>query len=600
MTLILDSITVQGFGSYTQMVTLTLGGQGAVAIVGANGAGKSTIASKALAWCLYGKTAPERMGSGTGMMRGKSILHPKAKKAIVMVALRRGDEMITITRERKRKGADKLTIDADPAEQGDVDAIIGVDYDVFVRTCLRGQADPWNWAEATDGRKREVLDAISGADRLAEPYERAKRILRDLLAIEDSYRQREAAAERRVQESDPAGAERNLAQWEADQATRLASARSELQRLREVLAQKQKADAAAAGLQAQRQTVHAPAFNLKPQEDWESEQRHKYTVADGQLAVLRTQLAAIPHHTPGANCPTCGQAVGPDAPVEKIRSDLTQKVAAATAVREQAHAEYSDAHRRLEEARAYVRQEQAKYEAELKRTQVPAPQAPAAQEAVEKAERWVQEIERAENPWARAVEQARAHHETAKRDLGHLSEARRQAHEDLVLAQGWVDVLHPKGVRSHMSRTALAAIETAANSWLSVLTGGAMQISLLPTKDVKGGSREEIQVIVTMNGEERDLISLSGGEKRRVNLAVDMGIAAVFAKGGALALSLLVLDEEVFSGMDEQGKQAVAQAIHQAGVADVVVIDHDPRLSGVLPRTIEVTRGPEGSQIEEL
>ena len=112
--------------------------------------------------------------------------------------------------------------------------------------------------------------------------------------------------------------------------------------------------------------------------------------------------------------------------------------------------------------------------------------------------------------------------------------------------------------------------------------------------------KEEINVIVTLEGTERDLMSLSGGEKRRVNLAVDMGIAAVFARGGSLALSLLVLDEEVFSGMDEQGKQAVAQALHRAGVADVLVIDHDDRLVGVLPRTIKVERDENGSHIEEL
>ena len=66
-------------------------------------------------------------------------------------------------------------------------------------------------------------------------------------------------------------------------------------------------------------------------------------------------------------------------------------------------------------------------------------------------------------------------------------------------------------------------------------------------------------------------------------------------------MSLLVLDEEVFSGLDEAGKSGVVTALHHAGVDDVVVIDHDPRLSGVLPRTVRVYLGPDGySRTEEV
>jgi len=50
----------------------------------------------------------------------------------------------------------------------------------------------------------------------------------------------------------------------------------------------------------------------------------------------------------------------------------------------------------------------------------------------------------------------------------------------------------------------------------------------------------------------------------------------------------------VFSGLDAQGKAAVAHAIAGAGVSDVLIIDHDPTLAGALGRTIEVSRGSDG------
>ena len=127
-----------------------------------------------------------------------------------------------------------------------------------------------------------------------------------------------------------------------------------------------------------------------------------------------------------------------------------------------------------------------------------------------------------------------------------------------------------------------------------------MSVEFPPTREVKGRVKEEIKTVVHIDGETRDLLSFSGGERRRVNLAVDLGVAAACG-GGGLSISLLVLDEEVFSGMDEHGKSAVVQALHGAGVADVVIIDHDPRLSSTLPRTIEVRRDADGfSVLEEL
>ena len=156
-----------------------------------------------------------------------------------------------------------------------------------------------------------------------------------------------------------------------------------------------------------------------------------------------------------------------------------------------------------------------------------------------------------------------------------------------------------------MAAAALLTSEAAANQWLATLSDKGMSIDFPATKEVKGHIKEEIQTIVKSieKGKEveRDLLTYSGGERRRINLAVDLGVAAAFTRGSGLALSLLVLDEEVFSGLDEGGKAAVVTALHGAGIADIVIIDHDPRLSSVLDRTLEVVRdSDEHSIIREI
>jgi len=230
------------------------------------------------------------------------------------------------------------------------------------------------------------------------------------------------------------------------------------------------------------------------------------------------------------------------------------------------------------------------------------PRAAAVAASVEAAERRVRDIQAAENPVAEAVRRATVQVRDLRREAAVLRELEREALREMRMAQAWEEVLSPKGVRAHLAEGALAAIEAEANRWLSVLSGGSLSVSFPPIKTTQTGSqREEILTVIRRGDSERELLTFSGGEKKRINLAVDLGVATTFSRSGSLSLSLLVLDEEVFSGMDEEGKAGVITALSQAGVADIAVIDHDARLTGALPRTIEVSLGADGySLIREV
>lgn len=119
--------------------------------------------------------------------------------------------------------------------------------------------------------------------------------------------------------------------------------------------------------------------------------------------------------------------------------------------------------------------------------------------------------------------------------------------------------------------------------------------------EFRPGTGDAIQTIITTTDTpkgagpvERDLLMLSGGERARINLAVDLGVAAAFSATDGLPLSLLVLDEGVFSGVDNAGKTAIVQTLLLAGVSDIVVIDHDPAARGRLDREVVVSRRPDG------
>jgi DNA repair exonuclease SbcCD ATPase subunit len=615
MGLILNEIKLSGFGSYgDKPQTLHFGGQGPVAIVGDNGAGKSTAVSKALTWCLYGKCAPERMGSGMRTISGKAVMNPATKKAVVAVTLANGDTTYRVTRTRTSKGSDKVEVQAVrgdevsamEATEATIESIVGADYFVFTRTVVRGQGDLWSFAEATDKAKRELLDVVSGAFVLESAETRAT------LARKRAEKRAEQAslladqAHNRLINKNPEALRLKGIAWDEENGGRVNQAEAEHAAA--------KADEAKAKAEAGKATTKAaeydalvadkPFVDMTPYTDALRDASNRKNKADKVVTLARAAYEAVSGLSFGDQCGTCGQTVSEDAPI--VGQQSTAKAALAEAI--EAGEEPTRFAQECQESLTGA-DDWAEYETEQWREavaalgSVPRDRTSDAVRYRVLAKSKLDTLKRSTNPFTLAHDREEKEvFELAKTVSGYRA-IQKAALEEATIADAWSQALGAKGARAHMAETALQAIEAEANQWLAVLSDGTLSVEFPPTREVKGSTKEDIKTVITSRAcdgsmESRDLLTYSGGERRRINLAVDLGVASVFAKGG-LALSLLVLDEEVFSGMDEAGKAGVVYALHGAGIADVVIIDHDPRLSSTLPRTLKVKRGKDGtSEIE--
>jgi len=616
MGLRLSSITVSGFGSYgPDPQTVHFNGKGAVAIVGENGAGKSTIVSKALCWCLYGKSAPERMGSGTRTITGKSVLNLACKTVSVEVELANSVDKFKIRRERKKTGSDTLTVlqdrngeqtELDPNDQTII-SIVGVDWFVFTRTVLRGQGDLWSFAEATDKAKRELLDVISGAKVLEEVEQRVKAVKSAEKVQVDKYDLLCSTTEDKLNNLGPTGYNERISSWDAAHAEKVNTAQRELDLANAAELEAIESDKSLQSRKDDYQRVldNKPHLDMSEYQEAIREADEMYHKALADHRQTKIDLDKISKMAIGTECHTCGQIVEENAPiVHKIEGAKDRERTAASYV------EPYEAHRRacqdsLAKAQDWLNQQMISWQGNLKELgSMPALQGPIASRYRKEVEARLMGLKETKNPWVEAHNQIQKQSEELIGDLTEYRNQHKKHMRELEMAEIWLSVLQPKGVRAHLAESALCAIEAKANEWLGVLSDGTLQVEFPSTKEVGGRIKEEIRTVITSitaNGdsEPRDLLTFSGGERRRINLAVDLGVASAFGHSD-LALSLLILDEEVFSGMDEAGKAAVVKTLHSAGIEDVVIIDHDPRLSSTLPRTIEVSRGPGGfSQIEE-
>lgn len=617
--LIAQSVKARDFLSYAAEQELLLGGRGPMAIVGPNGAGKSTIASKAVTWCLYGQTSPERMGGGTHKLKGKGVLRDGATECCVEVILTADDDLHDswlIRRSRKKAGSDVLAVYTSQAgaawvhvpefDQEAIEVLLGANAETFVRTVVRGQNDPWSFAEATDGKKREILDSVSGSKVLDIAHHKAKTIKQAKQALCERLLRQIEDLGRRLTAMRVDSLEAEVQSWETSREGRKREAEAAVQQAHEHFEHAKRLDAETHAMAQRRAEVESQ----RPAVDWEPyDQAIQHATAQHAQTMTRhreldKQRMYAQELLDQGNCPTCGQHVRADSHVGQQATAATAELAQMEGAGAAMFAHLQTCQQRKTDAQAWLTAEELRWQGALDATPAPPgePQTPQAQQYLTTAQKGLGEVQAAENPWTHALAQEKAGKLTLDREVAICSEQLESAQKDLSCAQGWEDTLAPKGARAHLAESALAGIEIEANKWLSVLSAGKMTVQFPSTKTTgKGVVREEIAVVVRHNGQERPLLAFSGGEKRRINLAVDLGVAAVFSRGGGLSLSLLVLDEENLSGLDAQGKGAVATALHHMGVADIVLIDHDPSAVGALNRTVLVERGADGwSQVREV
>ena len=136
----------------------------------------------------------------------------------------------------------------------------------------------------------------------------------------------------------------------------------------------------------------------------------------------------------------------------------------------------------------------------------------------------------------------------------------------------WDRAFSEKGLVRFVVRTVREYLNTQCNYYLSYLTNGRI------TVEFNDELNEKIEVL----GQDRHYISLSGGERRKVNLAVMLGLQSLLAKSNSSKANLLFFDE-VAENLDEDGIMGLHALLSDLKKDKTIfVITHNPILKGLL------------------
>jgi DNA repair protein SbcC/Rad50 len=167
------------------------------------------------------------------------------------------------------------------------------------------------------------------------------------------------------------------------------------------------------------------------------------------------------------------------------------------------------------------------------------------------------------------------------------------AYEELTKAFG------KNGIQALIIENALPEIETEANNLLARMSDGQLHVRLETQKELRsGGQAETLDIRISDGMGERRYELYSGGEAFRVNFALRIALSKLLARRAGARLETLVIDEG-FGSQDQEGRMRLVEAIQaiQDDFARILVITHLEDMKEAFPTRLEVTKGPNGSQV---
>lgn len=628
----LQKLVLHNYGAFYGRHEFCLESRGLLLVLGqnhddpradSNGSGKSTLFD-ALDWVVYGEVPRgdhvdsvinEEAGGDTWV---ELDLVDDDGRAVNIFRYRKVQNVGTGLRLTV-DGEDQTALDADETQRY-INWHLGMDRDVFHATVLFGQADMFRFADAKDADRLEILTKVLQLGEIDAWAERTRELRREAVEHRTSLEVEVGRLQGGIEGVQKVDYSERIQAWENARTERARGIEATLVKMRareaELLDMLQKEPA------AQERLAQLQAFSPQLPEIAQAEK--DLAEADATRASVLTSIAQYQAFLSqakaklqrfqtlggGGSCSECDQQVtvayaqwaqqylsGHIYGLQDTLQGLQQTKAQWDAYAQRIQARLQELRHTLQEA-----EKQHAVQVSLAQTalhQIRALHGTLQEQRVAITDR-VRELDQ-------LLAQANPFVEEKKALQGKLAElekalAARQAdleqarHRERCL-EFWNQAWGPKGLKSYILDTRLQELTDAANHWVHLLTGGSIWVKF-ETQVVgrTGGVRNKFNIRVFRYDRsgavvERNYRSWSGGEKQRVSLGIDFGLAQLIATRSQKTYDLLILDE-VFRHLDRSGREAVMEMLQRVSAtkSSVIVVDHDADFKGLFENLVVVAK----------
>jgi DNA repair exonuclease SbcCD ATPase subunit len=602
---------LKNFGAYEE-AKMALAGQGVQAIVAqrddspafdSNGAGKSTIFN-ALYWALTGDL-PKKVPASEVVRRG-------SKGGCQVVLYTEDDDGSEVIIDRRRgggaRGANKISItangeDVTPKGRGEPEKLIerylGTSKAAFGYAAFFGSSEVFRFSEATDAKRKEILAHMLQFDLWSEALEKAKTEAADLEktlnaegASLEAYRSQLEDVANRITEE-----EARIAEEGAKIDGRLQSTAQELESARGALggadAIVKKRTQAEALIQEKDGAISVLQSEAgKARVEWQAKERDA-------LVEIRVAEAGLAEINAGI-CPTCGQRLPNVDPEAHLEAHQRNKLAAEARLKE-ARDQIHMVDTALAQNRQPLDEEKNTLKNMLGLIMVEMEKINRASDRVQNLEQQVEVLRRSKDNLRAGLNQLEAQAQRANEEITRLEASHAEKTAEFNLASFWSVGFGKKGIQAWLLDEVIPFLEERTNVYLLSLTDGAVVADFGTRTEGTKKSLEKLDISVVKDGHKAHVGTLSGGERRRFDLAMSFALHDLLIHRGVKS-SCLFLDE-IFDTLDETGADRVAEVIRQkkefSGVESVFVISHSQKVVQAFHNKLVVRHRDGVSWLEE-
>jgi DNA repair exonuclease SbcCD ATPase subunit len=157
--------------------------------------------------------------------------------------------------------------------------------------------------------------------------------------------------------------------------------------------------------------------------------------------------------------------------------------------------------------------------------------------------------------------------ESMGEDLKGYNEKLEKVGGKLVLLQMLQKTFSTNGLIAYKIECLVKDLEDLANTYLTELSDGRFQLTF------KVSASDKLNVVVTDNGKDIDIVALSGGERARVNTATLLAIRKLMQSLSSARINLLILDETI-DALDVDGKEKLIEVLLEEEHLNTFLVSH--------------------------
>lgn len=529
--------------------------RGLVLVRGPNGAGKSSVV-EAVAVACWGRT-----------LRGAAPWAHGADKCGVRAWV---DDLV-IHRTRTGDGSPKLSWgnrgeleenwtrwETTTKGQAALEARLG-SFDVWRRAAVFSSSDAAVFSAATDAERKRLLERILGLERFDVALDACRS---DAQAAAASAAAEEREAVRTRQSLD-------------EQERRAAEARAGLEKALDGVTADEEAAWRLGGAEVAPEPEDDPKVTALIRDA--KEELAELRRARDQL--IRTEMSAQSRRTQAQErwkrlsldcCPTCEQPI-PSA----LKQALEGEARKADELAREAAAGMAAAERRIDAQLDELEEEVAALTSRKEQARA------AASRARDRAASLRQRVQVVEH-FRRTVSDAELRSSSLREKLLKQTEKVAVAARDAEELAAVERVLGMRGVRATVLGESLSGLEVVANRWLEKL-GDRVRVQLRPYSEKKaGGVSDAIALTVAGAGGGDGYKGASGGERRRVDVALLLALSEVAGAAAGVTAGTMFFDEAM-DALDADGVEAACAVLRElARDRCVVVVAHNEALAAAL------------------